>query len=75
MRTSPFSRLPTGREAKDGLTGLRLRFGYNLECYADLLILRRSDGSFVAAFCAGNVDPFHGDGGLGRCRSVACGRC
>jgi len=38
--------------------GYNLPFGYNLECDADLLIVRRSDGSFVAAFGAGNVDPF-----------------
>jgi hypothetical protein len=38
--------------------GSWLPFGYNLECDADLLILRRSDGSFVAAFGAGNVDLF-----------------
>jgi hypothetical protein len=35
-----------------------LPFGYYLECDADLLILRRFDGSFVAAFGAGNADPF-----------------
>ena len=58
MRASQLSRLPTGRETKDGHKGSWLPFGYNLECDADLLILRRSHGSFEAAFGAGNVDPF-----------------
>jgi hypothetical protein len=57
MRTPPFSRSKAGRETEDGLTGIRLPFGYRLDCDADLLIVRRSDGSFVAAFNAG-VDPF-----------------
>jgi hypothetical protein len=35
-----------------------LSFGYYLRFDADLLILRRSDGSFVAAFGAPNMDPF-----------------
>ena len=48
----------TGGETEEGLTELRLPFGYHLQCDADLLILRRSDSSFVAAFGAGNVDPF-----------------
>ena len=34
----------------DGHNGLELPFGYHLERDADLLVLRRSDGSFVAAF-------------------------
>ena len=33
-------------------------FGYYLERDADLLILRRSDGTFVAAFSARGVDLF-----------------
>ena len=33
-------------------------FGYRLERDADLLILRRSDSSFVAAFSAVGADPF-----------------
>jgi len=47
-----------GHESIDGHNGFRLPFGYHLEHDADLLILRRSDDSFVAAFGAGNVDPF-----------------
>jgi hypothetical protein len=35
-----------------------LPFGYYLERDADLLILRRSDGSCVAAFSAWGVDLF-----------------
>ena len=37
---------------------LKLPFGYYLEHYADLLILRRSDSSFVTAFSAKGVDLF-----------------
>jgi hypothetical protein len=58
MKTPQFSRSTARSEAKDGLTGLRLPFGYHLQCDADLLILRRSDASFVTAFGVGNVDPF-----------------
>ena len=36
----------------------RLPFGYYLEYDPDLPILRRSDGSFVAAFSARGVDLF-----------------
>jgi hypothetical protein len=57
METSHPRRLPAKGETGDGLTGLRLPFGYRLERDADLLIVRRSDGSFLAAFNAG-VDPF-----------------
>ena len=35
-----------------------LPFGYYLDRDADLLMLRRSDGSLVAAFCASGVDLF-----------------
>ena len=45
-------------EGKDGHKGFTLPFGYHLQCDADLLIVRRSDGSFVAAYSARNVDPF-----------------
>jgi hypothetical protein len=38
--------------------GFKLPFGYYLEHRSDLLILRRSDSSFVAAFRAANVDLF-----------------
>jgi hypothetical protein len=37
---------------------LVLPFGYYLERYAELLILRRSDSSFVASFSASGADPF-----------------
>jgi hypothetical protein len=37
---------------------LKLPFGYYLERYADLLILRRPDSSFVTAFSARDVDLF-----------------
>ncbi len=37
---------------------LVLPFGYYVEWDEDLLILRRSDCSFVAAFSAGSTDPF-----------------
>jgi hypothetical protein len=37
---------------------LDLPFGYYLERYADLLMLRRADGSFVSAFSARDVDLF-----------------
>ena len=36
----------------------KLPFGYYLERYADLLILRRSDSSFVTAFNTRDVDLF-----------------
>ena len=57
METSHSRGLPAEGETEDGPTGLRLPFGYHLQCDADLLIVRRSDGSFVAPFNAG-VDPF-----------------
>ena len=50
-----------GHESVDGHNGFWLPFGYHLERDADLLILRRSDGSdssFVAAFSALGADPF-----------------
>ena len=40
------------------LNGLELPFGYYLERDGILLILRRSEGSFVAAFSTRGVDPF-----------------
>lgn len=39
-------------------TNLVLPFGYYLERDADMLILRRPDCSFVAAFSEGSADPF-----------------
>jgi hypothetical protein len=47
-----------GHEGMDGQDGFWLPFGYHLERDADLLILIRSDGSFVAAFSAVGADPF-----------------
>jgi hypothetical protein len=47
-----------GHESIDGQSGLWLPFGYRIERDADLLILRRSDSSFVAAFSAVGADPF-----------------
>ena len=41
-----------------GHVGLRLPFGYHLERDDDLLILRRADGSYVAAFGAVGLDLF-----------------
>jgi len=45
-------------ERIDRHSGFWLPFGYDLERDADLLILRRSDGSFVAAFSTRGVDLF-----------------
>ena len=45
-------------ESIDEQNGLWLPFGYYLERDADLLILRRSDNSLVAAFSAQGVDLF-----------------
>ena len=39
-----------GQENIGGHDGFELPFGYYLERDADLLVVRRSDGSFVAAF-------------------------
>jgi hypothetical protein len=47
-----------GHGGKDGHNGFRLPLGYCLEYDADLLILRRSDTSFVAAFSTRGVDLF-----------------
>ena len=47
-----------GNEGIDGHNGFWLPFGYHLERDADLLVLRRSDGSFVAAFSAVGADLF-----------------
>ena len=49
-----------GYEGIDGHNGngFWLPFGYHLELDADLLVLRRSDGSFVAAFSAVGADLF-----------------
>jgi hypothetical protein len=46
------------RESIDGPNAFRLPFGYYLELGADLLILRRSEGSFVVAFSTLGADPF-----------------
>jgi len=45
-------------ESIDGQNGFWLPFGHYLERDADLLILRRSDGSLVAVFSAEGVDLF-----------------
>jgi hypothetical protein len=47
-----------GQKSIDGHNGFELPFGYDLELDADLLILRRSDGTFVAAFSPRGVDLF-----------------
>jgi hypothetical protein len=47
-----------GQESIDGHDRFELPFGYYLERDADLLVLRRSDGTFVAAFNVGGVDLF-----------------
>jgi hypothetical protein len=47
-----------GQESIDGHERFELPFGYYLERDADLLVLRRSDGTFVAAFNVGGVDLF-----------------
>jgi len=46
------------RESVDEQERPKLPFGYYLELDADLLILRRPDGSFVAAFNAVGADLF-----------------
>jgi hypothetical protein len=51
-------RMLVERGSADGRDGFQLPFGYYLERDSDLLILRRSDSSFVAAFRAVNVDLF-----------------
>jgi hypothetical protein len=50
--------MPFEHGRRDQQNGLELPFGYYLERDADLLILRRSEGSFVAAFSAWGVDLF-----------------
>jgi hypothetical protein len=47
-----------GHESIDRQHGFWLPFGYHLERDTDLLILRRSDGTFVAAFSAVGTDLF-----------------
>jgi hypothetical protein len=47
-----------GHERTDGHDGFELPFGYYLERDADLLVLRRSDGSFAAAFNVRGVSLF-----------------
>lgn len=46
------------RGSEDEPDGFKLPFGYYLEHHSDLLILRRPDSSFVAAFKAVDVDSF-----------------
>jgi len=47
-----------GNGLADGHDGFELPFGCYLELDAELLTLRRSDGSFVAAFDVGDVSLF-----------------
>lgn len=42
----------------DRLEGLQLPFGYHVEREADLLLLRRRDGSLVSVFSVWGVDIF-----------------
>jgi hypothetical protein len=58
MSTSPSRSLLMDHESIDGQDGFWLPFGYYLDRDADLLILRRSDDSLVAAFSAEGVDLF-----------------
>jgi hypothetical protein len=46
------------RQIVDEQNRPKLPFGYYLECDADLLAVRRPDGSFVAAFNAVGADLF-----------------
>ena len=50
--------MQVGSESIDGHNGFGLPFDYQLERDADLLILRRFDGSYVAAFGALGVALF-----------------
>ena len=47
-----------GHGLTDGRDGFELPFGYYLERDAELLVLRRSDGAFVAAFNLGGMSLF-----------------
>ena len=47
-----------GHERTDGHNGIEMPFGYYLDRDAELLMLRRSDTSLVAAFSALGVDLF-----------------
>jgi hypothetical protein len=47
-----------GHERAGVHEGFNLPFGYYLELDADLLMLRRSDDSFVAAFSVWSADLF-----------------
>jgi hypothetical protein len=63
-----------GHKSIDGHNALELPFGYYLELDADLLILRRSEGTFVAAFSTRSVDLFEVElMAWGRLRLVGCG--
>ncbi len=50
--------MTTERSRLTDSRNLVLPFGYYVEWDEDLLILRRSDCSFVVAFSAGCTDPF-----------------
>ena len=58
-------------EDTDDHSTLWLPFGYYLDRDADLLMLRRSDGTFVAAFNTRGVDLFEVECGS---RSTCCDR-
>jgi hypothetical protein len=45
-----FGLMMVEHESIDGHNGIWLPFGHQLERDADLLLLRKSDGSYVAAF-------------------------
>jgi hypothetical protein len=47
-----------GHGLADGRDGFELPFGCYLELDAEWLVVRRSDGSFVAAFDVGGVSLF-----------------
>ena len=49
---------PPVAQAKGASGRAGLPFGYRLERDAILLVVRRRDGSFVAAFPARDADPF-----------------
>jgi hypothetical protein len=53
-----FGFMYVSRSRIDAHNGVWLPFGYYLECDANLLLVRRPDGSFVAAFNAVGADLF-----------------
>ncbi len=53
----PRTPMPVERRRMDSRRGSTLPFGYYVERDPDLLLLRRPDGTLVAAFSASGVDP------------------